>query len=79
MKLIKRYKYKVNIYHRQFGEDIKIKSVYLHDAPCINDFRNEFAPKLSNCFAIHFYRVENGHWKQYQMWFKTKRGWKMYE
>ena len=70
-------KYKVNIYSIVQNNMVE-KKVDLHESkPHINDYVNYFAPKMSNCYAIHFFELEDGkHYKLIESWIRTKRGWK---
>lgn len=70
-------KYKTNIYYID-NDGYVIKKVELNEErPHINDYVNYFAPKLSTCYSIQMFELQQtNHYKLIESWFKGKRGWK---
>lgn len=75
MKKIKA-KYKIDRYYKEWNNDIIRKSSYQDIKPEINDYANDFSPKLSRCFTISFFvlKEDGKHYKEYERWWKSKRG-----
>ncbi len=70
-------KYKVIIY---MIDDNAIVYKFIEqneNKPHINDYVNYFAPKLSKCYSIQFFELqEDNHYKMIESWIKTRKGWK---
>ena len=76
---MKKYKapYKVAKYFINASNEVIRVNECLEVKPKINDFVNDFAPKLSTCYSIQMFELQdNNHYKMIESWFKTKRGWK---
>ena len=75
-KLIKE-KYKVHIYTIEENGEVCRTSIPKYEKPHINDYVKYFAPKLSTCYSIQFFELqEDNSYKMIESWIKSKRGWK---
>lgn len=77
--MLNKNEYKVDLYFKYEDKDTK-ETRYMAERPNINDYQNYFAPKLSKCYSIQFFRFM-GICESYvniESWYKTKKGWKRY-
>lgn len=78
--MLNKIEYRVDLYFKYQNTIIK-ETRYLSERPNINDYQNYFAPKLSTCYSIQFFRLiyKSESYVMFESWAKSKKnGWKRF-